>query len=455
VSTEKQVDGVSLHVQEEACRRCAEHNGFTVVGVERDEGVSGVLLDGRPALCRALEAIQAGSADALIVTRMDRAGRDMGVLIQIRQRLDACGGTLHFADGFDPGRGAIGNLVYNQLGAVAQFEREILLERNKAAQRRIAEMGRAPKGLGKSYGHRLVTRADVMMGRYPYTMLGQFVIVGEEAAIVRRIYEMYIHGVSETAIADALNRAEVPAPGGKTWYNNRVGKILTNPRFKGEHRWYVEEGGKCSIASGNRDRIITQPCPAVVSAEDFDRVQLLRALRLPPSFANCYKSTPANFLAGFTTCAVCREVLLTGTYVANKSKGREAGAYYGCRKCVPAYFHPAHPNPHRLIYRSDHLHNACFEAIRPLLSFEDQDIVREVIFVGTWGLTPFDRRKAIKKSGIFWAVAEGSEGLPVASLEPPTVPGAGELLADLVRRAVADVLAGRKPFLELSLGGRF
>src|ERR1039458_6071839 len=79
VSTDKQAeDGYGLDVQEADVRQWAKANGHRIVALVADEGVSGSNgLDTREALPEALIALNAGTADALLIPKLDRLSRDM------------------------------------------------------------------------------------------------------------------------------------------------------------------------------------------------------------------------------------------------------------------------------------------------------------------------------------------------------------------------------------------
>ena len=64
---------------------------------------------------------------------------------------------------------------------------------------------------------------------------GNLVINEEQAAIVRRIYGMFLQGRSPFAIAKALTEEGIPTPGGKAnWSGSTVRSILTNEKYKGD-----------------------------------------------------------------------------------------------------------------------------------------------------------------------------------------------------------------------------
>ena len=62
---------------------------------------------------------------------------------------------------------------------------------------------------------------------------GHYVIVPEEADIVRRIYRDYLAGLGYTAIAKALNNDGIPSVYGKLWTTATLTKILSNYNYTG------------------------------------------------------------------------------------------------------------------------------------------------------------------------------------------------------------------------------
>jgi hypothetical protein len=98
----------------------------------------------RPVLAEALAALKSG--DTLVVWRLDRLGRSLGHLIEVAGALRERGIFLRsLTEGFDTST-ASGRLLYHVLGAVAEFEREVIKERTvagmKAAKKRGTHVGR-------------------------------------------------------------------------------------------------------------------------------------------------------------------------------------------------------------------------------------------------------------------------------------------------------------------------
>ena len=133
VSTEKQADaGVSLEAQRAKVEVYAALYDLELVTVEVDAGASAKSLD-RPALARALAALEAGEAAALLVVKLDRltrSVRDLGDLVELSNRQGW--GLLSVSEQLDT-RTAAGRMVLNILAAVSQWEREAIGERTAVA----------------------------------------------------------------------------------------------------------------------------------------------------------------------------------------------------------------------------------------------------------------------------------------------------------------------------------
>jgi DNA invertase Pin-like site-specific DNA recombinase len=84
---------------------------------------------GRPQLEAALDYIRDG--DTLVVSKLDRLARSTQNLLEITDRIRRKGAHLHVLNlGMDTGT-ATGKLLLTVIGAIGQFEREMMLERQR------------------------------------------------------------------------------------------------------------------------------------------------------------------------------------------------------------------------------------------------------------------------------------------------------------------------------------
>ena len=106
----------------------------------------------RPKLDRALEALRTG--DVLIVTKLDRLARSMRNLLELVDTIRGAGASLRIlAMNLDTGT-PTGKLMLNVLGSVAEFERAMMLERQREgiakAKSEGKYIGRKPTALAKA-----------------------------------------------------------------------------------------------------------------------------------------------------------------------------------------------------------------------------------------------------------------------------------------------------------------
>ena len=114
------------------------------------EQVSSVDVAKRIRLEEALEHIRKG--DTLVVTKLDRLARSVHHLFEITETLAEKGAALRILDlGIDTSK-PTGKLVLTVLGGIAEFEREIMLERQREG---IAKA----KAAGKYKGRKPTARA--------------------------------------------------------------------------------------------------------------------------------------------------------------------------------------------------------------------------------------------------------------------------------------------------------
>ncbi|WP_284777598.1 recombinase family protein [Agrobacterium sp. lyk4-40-TYG-31] len=95
----------------------------------RAEKVSGASRDGRTELATIIEFLREG--DELIVTRLDRLGRDTRDVLNIVHECEQRGAFVTILDPHVSTRGETGHVIITVLGMVAQMERRFIKERQR------------------------------------------------------------------------------------------------------------------------------------------------------------------------------------------------------------------------------------------------------------------------------------------------------------------------------------
>ena len=118
----------------------AQERDLKAAGIEQLFGERTSAVGPRKELEQALSYVRAG--DTLVVTKLDRLARSVTDLVKIVERLTQKGVALRvLAMGVDTAT-PTGKLVLNVLGAIGQFEREVMLERQREGVAKAKAAGR-------------------------------------------------------------------------------------------------------------------------------------------------------------------------------------------------------------------------------------------------------------------------------------------------------------------------
>ena len=123
--------------------------------IVRAEKVSGASRDGRTELATIIEFLREG--DELIVTRLDRLGRDTRDVLNIVHECEQRGAFVTVLDPPVSTRGEIGQVILTVLGMVAQMERRFIKERQREGILRAKAEG-SYKGGKARLDHPLIQR---------------------------------------------------------------------------------------------------------------------------------------------------------------------------------------------------------------------------------------------------------------------------------------------------------
>ncbi|CAA7619918.1 Resolvase [Magnetospirillum sp. LM-5] len=221
----------SLDAQREACEAYVasqKAEGWVLVPTHYDDGgFSGGTLE-RPGLRRLLADIDAGLVDVVVVYKIDRLSRslmDFSKLVEVFDRNDVT--FVSITQSFNTTT-SMGRLTLNILLSFAQFEREVIGERVRdkvAASRRkgIWMGGPVP------FGYRCADR--------------KLLVVEDEAAIVRMIFERFIRIGSATLLVKELAEEGINRRG-KKLDKGGLYKLLANPLYIGKavHKGVAYDG---------------------------------------------------------------------------------------------------------------------------------------------------------------------------------------------------------------------
>ena len=134
-------NGQDPTMQTRELREYAERRGWTVAGEYVDVGVSGTK-ETREALDRLMTDAHRRRFDAVVVWKFDRFARSVSHLLRALETFKAQGiEFVSFSEQMDTSTPA-GKMVFTVLGAVAELERSLIVERVKAGLRNAKAKGK-------------------------------------------------------------------------------------------------------------------------------------------------------------------------------------------------------------------------------------------------------------------------------------------------------------------------
>lgn len=186
-------------------------------GVYADGGLTGTKAD-RPEFQRMLQDCRDGKIDKILVKSISRFARNTVTLLETVRMLKEMGISVYFEEQKIDTMSGDGELMLSILASFFQEESRNVSENCKWRVRKKFEKGE-PTGFCM-YGY------DVRNGA--------FTIIPEEAAVVRRIFRMYLEGMGSVKIMKTLIVEGIPAPEGGLWNASVIMMMLRNEKYAGD-----------------------------------------------------------------------------------------------------------------------------------------------------------------------------------------------------------------------------
>jgi site-specific DNA recombinase len=316
-STDEQA--ASTRVQVEEAGRFVQERGWLLEPgqVFIEDARSRAEFKNRPELFRMIDAAKAGHFEVLVVRDESRLGGDMlrtGLIIQDLVELGVR--LFHYATGeevrFDD---ATSQLVVTIRNFAAQMERE------KTASRTYEHLqSKARKGHnagGRVFGYRNVEVTATGPTGDEVRLRTEYEIDPEQAAVVRRIFELYAAGEGYRGIARILNDEGVASPragrrGSGSWGPTTIRSMILNERYRGFVPWNryqkTYRGGTKVRIERPEDQWMRTPMPhlQIVSDELWRAAQAKRPARGKyPEGKKRPGRPPKYLLSGTLRCGVC------------------------------------------------------------------------------------------------------------------------------------------------------
>lgn len=206
VSTTQQADdpdNASMMTQRARIEAECERRGWVLERVACDAGQSGGSLRKRPELAGALADLKAKRACVLVAAELSRLSRSVADLTHMLDRAESEGWKVAVLDvGVDTSTPS-GRMIAQILGAIAEWERQIIRARTREGMARKKAEG-------------------VKFGRPPG--FGRPRRISDDA--IRRVHDLHDEGLTLREIGARLEAAGVPTATGGRWHPATVKRVL-------------------------------------------------------------------------------------------------------------------------------------------------------------------------------------------------------------------------------------
>ena len=326
VSTEMQVDGYSLEGQKNSLKRFADREEMEVVGIYEDAGKSGKSIEGRPAFKKMLSDIKNGlEIEYILVYKLSRFGRNAADILNSLEFVQSYGiNLICIEEGIDSSQTS-GKLLISVLSAVAEIERENIIEQTMNGRREKARQGGWNGGFAP-YGY--------------YLKDNHLLIEETEAEAIRIIFDKFGNSdIGLGGVAKYLNLQgikKVPRQNGKleTWSSHLIRQILDNPVYCGKIAYGRRtrekvKGTKNEYKQVHTDDYILEDGQheGIVSEELWQKVhtkRLATGIKQPSRIGK----ERSHLLTGVLKCPLCGSSMYTNKHAWTNKDGTYKEVYY-------------------------------------------------------------------------------------------------------------------------------
>ena len=325
VSTAMQVDGYSLEAQEERLRRHCEYHDMEIVRTYTDKGKSGSTIVGREQFQQMLNDIesQKDGVSYVLVYKLSRFGRNAyDIHGSLRTLTENNVYLVAVEDGIDTST-KMGETFALIMAALAQAELSNIHEQTFLGRQQKAREGKWNGGMSP-LGYQLVD--------------GKLIIDEAEAAIVRRIFDLYTQErpLGIAGVVKQLLKEEVKRPPRQNRTYGQIGRklvsdVLENPIYTGQiaygrrHMEKADRKGNRKVVNQKEYILVQGEHTPIVSLEQFQAAQELRQGR-----SNMCERRPDNdyvhLLSPMLRCPECGASMYGNT--TRKRKKTASGEFY-------------------------------------------------------------------------------------------------------------------------------
>lgn len=212
---------------------------------------------------RMLDDCKNKKLDIIITKSVSRFGRDTVDTLEALKVLREFNVRVVFEQENLDTKDIEGLLMISIIESLAQAENESRSDNIKWGIKQKAAQGTSKLYDRKCYG-------------YDHDENGKLIINEEQAAVVRKIFNWYLGGLSINGIIKELEKQTIKSPTGKDRWNKRSLEVmLSNEKYKGVVRLFNNKSDVQYLSSDNHPAIITEEIFAAVQKAKADRSNVL------------------------------------------------------------------------------------------------------------------------------------------------------------------------------------
>ena len=274
-------------------------------GVYADSFISGTSIDKRNEFQRLLADCETGKVEIILTKSISRFARNTVDLLSTVRHLKVLGVEVRFEKEHINSLTSSGEVMLSILASFAQEESVNNSENVKWAKRKRFEQG-LPHARFNLYGYKW--EGD------------QLLVVPEEAAVVKRIYQAFLDGKSGAEIARELSADGITTREGCRWSTTSIRYILRNANYTGNlllQKYYVENPLTHKVRKNNGEcnrYWVENTHEALVDKETFDLVQREMARRMD------MRATHKSCFTLKIKCPFCGHSYVYHTYKSTKNE---------------------------------------------------------------------------------------------------------------------------------------
>lgn len=223
VSTDHEEQATSYEAQIDYYTRYIQSRpDMEFCGMYADEGISAVTTARREGFKQMIADALDGKFDRILTKSVSRFARNtVDSLTTIRKLKDKGIGVTFEKENIDT-LDSKGELLITLMSSLAQEESRSISENTTWGQRKRFSDGKVNMPFSRFLG-------------YDRGENGEPVVNEGEAETVRRIYKLFLDGMSTSAMARLFTNEGIPTPGGKVkWQSTTIESILTNEKYRGD-----------------------------------------------------------------------------------------------------------------------------------------------------------------------------------------------------------------------------